>query len=65
MGIEIGLTPPPVRFHSLFMDPALPLLNKPFIKKGSVEEIEGVIDNASGFMHLNIKRNKQWQKITF
>ena len=26
--------------------------------KGSLEEIEGVNDNASAFMHLNIKANK-------
>ena len=50
-------SPPPVGFHSLFKDP-LPLHNKPFIKKGSLEEMEGVIDNASAFMHLNIKTNK-------
>ena len=31
---------------------------KPFIKKGLLEEMEGVNDNASAFMHLNVKANK-------
>ena len=31
---------------------------KPFIKKGLLEEMEGVNDNTSAFMHLNIKTNK-------
>ena len=59
VSIGIGLTSP----HPLFVfirslkTPSL-LYNKPFIKKGSFEEIEGVIDNASAFMHLNIKINK-------
>ena len=48
---------PFVCFHSLFKDPSL-FHNKPFIKKGLLEEIEGVNDNASAFMHLNIKINK-------
>ena len=30
---------------------------KPFIKKGLLEEMEWVDDNASAFMHLNIKIN--------
>ena len=58
---EIGLTlpsPPLVCFHSFLKDLPLPLYNKPFIKKGSLEEMEGVNDNASIFMHLNIKANK-------
>ena len=50
-------SPLPVCFHSLFKDPPSPLHNKPFIKKGLLEEIEGVNDNASEFMHLNIKTN--------
>ena len=35
-----------------------PLHNKPFIKKGLLEEMERVNDNARAFMHLNIKTNK-------
>ena len=63
VNIEIGLTPPlssppPVCFHLLFKDLPLPLHNKPFLKKGSLEEMEGINDNASAFMHLNIKANK-------
>ena len=58
-------SPPPVGFHSLFKDPSSPLHNKPFIKNGLLEEMEGVNDNASAFMHLNIKTNKQWQKTIF
>ena len=54
--IEIGLTPPPYLFHLLFKD--APLHNKPFIKKGSLEEMEGVNDNARAFMYLNVKANK-------
>ena len=34
------------------------LHNNPFIKKGLLEEMEGVNDNAGAFMHLNIKANK-------
>ena len=48
----------PVCFHLLFKEFFLPLHNKTFIKKGSLEEMEGVNDNASSFMHLNIKANK-------
>ena len=40
--------PPPTLWETL----------KPFIKKGLLEEMEGVNDNASAFMHLNIKANK-------
>ena len=49
---------PPVCFHSHFKDLPLPLHSKPFIKKGSLEEIKGINDNASAFMRLNIKANK-------
>ena len=38
---------PPVCFHLLFKDIPLPLHNKPFIKKRSLEEMEGVNDKAS------------------
>ena len=59
VSIEIDPSPPSVCFQSLFKDPPpLPLYNKTFIKKGSLEEMEGVNDNASAFMHLNIKTNK-------
>ena len=63
-------SPPPTRFHSLLKDPAIlhppyALHKEPFIKKGSSKEMEGVNDNASGFMHLNIKTNEEWPKITF
>ena len=51
-------SPPPVCFHSHFKDLPLPLHSKPFIKKGSLEEIKGINDNASAFMRLNIKANK-------
>ena len=27
--------------------------------------MEGVNDNASAFMHLNMKTNEEWPKITF
>ena len=30
------------------------------IKRKYKEEVEGVLDNASAFMHLNIKTNKKW-----
>ena len=59
VSIEKGLTPPLPLFvfiHSLRT--SLHLHNKPFIKNSSLEEIEGVKDNASTFMHLNIKTNK-------
>ena len=48
----------PVCFHLFFKDFFLPIHNKTFIKKGSLEEMEGFNDNASSFMHLNIKANK-------
>ena len=63
---EIGLTPPLSLFvyiHSL-RTPS-PLHNKPFIKKGLLEEIEGVNDNASGFMHVNIKQINNGKKLLF
>ena len=60
VSIEISLTSPLPRigFHSLFKDPSSPLHNKPFIKNSLLEEMEGVNDNASAFMHLNIKTNE-------
>ena len=50
-------SPSRVCFYLLFKDSS-PLHNKPFIKKSLLEEMEGVNDNASAFMHLNIKANK-------
>ena len=45
-------SPPRVCFHLHYKDPPLHYLhNKPFIKKGLLEEMEGVNDNASEFMH--------------
>ena len=69
MSIEIGLTPPlPLLvFIRSLKTPPPPhsLLHKePFIKKGSLKEIEGVDDNASAFMHRNVKINEEWPKIT-
>ena len=69
MSIEIGLTPPLpllVFIRSLKTPPSssLPLHKEPFIKKGSLKEIEGVDDNASAFMHRNVKTNEEWPKIT-
>ena len=61
MSIKIGLTPPlpsPVCFHLLFKDLPLPLHNKTFIKKGSLEEMEGVNDDTNALMRLNIKASK-------
>ena len=55
---RLNPSPPSVCFHLLIKDPPLPLQNKPFIKKSSLEEMEGVNDNASVFIHLNIKANK-------
>ena len=57
VNIEIGLTPP-LPLFVFIRSLRTPLHNKPFIKKGSLEEMEGVNDNASAFMHLNIKANK-------
>ena len=37
---------------------------RPFIKKGLLEEMEGVDDNASAFMHLNTKI-KNGKKLLF
>ena len=51
-------SPPPAHFHSLFKGTPRPLHNKPFIKKDSLEEMEGVNDNASAFIQLNVKANK-------
>ena len=64
---RFGSSPAPVCFHSLFKDPPPPsssLHNKAFIKKGLLEEIEGVNDNASAFMHLNLKI-KNGKKLLF
>ena len=70
--VTFVVPPPHVCFHSLFTERnpfPLPLLpyNASFVKKKSEkhtgvkrkhkEEIEGVHDNASAFMHLNIKTN--------
>ena len=55
---RFGSSPPPVCFHSLSLH------NKAFIKKGLLEEIEGVNDNASAFMHLNLKI-KNGKKLLF
>ena len=35
------------------------------IKRKNKEEMEGVHDNASAFMHLNIKASSSWLKLTF
>ena len=43
--------PPPVCFHSLFKEAH----SKSFLKQGLLEEMEGVNNDASAFMHLNIK----------
>ena len=59
VSIEIGLTPPLHLFVFIrFLRTPCTLRNKPFIKKGSLEEMEGVNDNASAFMHLNVKAKK-------
>ena len=52
-------SPPLVCFHSLFNEPPPPSSSqRTLIKKGSLEEMEGVDDNASALMHLNITINK-------
>ena len=60
VSIEIGLTPPLplLAFIRSLRTSFHPLYNKPFIKIGSLKEMEGVNDNASAFMHLNIKAKK-------
>ena len=59
VSIEIDLTPPsPCLFSFALQGTLPPLHNNPFIKKGLLEEIKGVNDNAGAFMHLNIKANK-------
>ena len=58
VSIEVGLTPPLSLLVLIRTLRTSPLHNKPFIKKGSLEEIGGVNNNASAFMHLNIKGNK-------
>ena len=57
VSIEIGLTPPLPLFVFIRLL-RTSFHNKPFIEKGLLEEMEGVNDNASAFMHLNIKTNK-------
>ena len=57
VNIEIGLTPP-LPLFVFIRSLRIPLHNKPFIKKSSLEEMEGVNGNASAFMHLNIKASK-------
>ena len=62
VNIEIDLTPPSPCLFSFALQgtpsPPASLHNNPFIKKGLLEEMEGVNDNAGAFMHLNIKANK-------
>ena len=62
VSIEIGLTPllPLFVFIRSLRIPLLPLFlhNKSVVKKGLLEEMKGVNDDASAFMHLNIKANK-------
>ena len=45
-------------FISSLRIPLSTLHDQPFIKKGSLEEMEGVNDNTGAFMHLNIETNK-------
>ena len=52
------LTPPPLFVFICSLRTPFPLHNKPFIKKGLLEDMEGVNDNASAFIHLKIKANK-------
>ena len=60
---RLDSSPPSIHFH-LFFKPPSPFHNKPFIEMRSLEEMEGVNDNASAFMHLNIKANNG-KKILF
>ena len=46
---------PPLFVFIRFLRTPSPLHSKPFIKKGLLEEMERVNDNASAFMHLNIR----------
>ena len=57
--------PLPLFVYIRSLRPPFPFYNKHFIKKVLSEEMEGVNDNASAFMHLNNKANIKWQKITF
>ena len=57
MEIDLTLPHPKLGFIRSLRAPS-PLHNKPFIKKDSLEEMEGVNDNANTFMHPNIKRDK-------
>ena len=59
VSIEIRLAPPlPLFVFSRSLRTPSLLYNKPFLKKGLLEEMERVNDNASAFIHLNIKTNK-------
>ena len=58
---ETGLTPPLSLFVficCLRIPLPFPLYKEPFIKKVSMQEMEGDNDNASAFMHLDVKANK-------
>ena len=67
VSIEIDLTPslPLFVFIRSLRTLLSPSTTNPLLRKRSLEEMERVNDNASAFMHVNIKANKQWQKITF
>ena len=59
VSMEIDLTLPHPKLGFIrSLRASSPLHNKPFIKKDSLEEMEGVNDNANTFMHPNIKRDK-------
>ena len=60
VSMETGLTPPlPLFVFIRSLKKLFSHLNiKPFIKKGSLEKMGGVNDDASAFKHLNIKTNK-------
>ena len=54
----MALTPPlPLFVFICSLRTPLPPPQQTLHKKSSLEEIEGVNDNASAFMHLNIKVN--------
>ena len=55
VSIEIGLTPPLPLFVFIC---SLKTSSFPSKTNSSLEEMEGVNDNASALMHLNIKANK-------
>ena len=59
VSIVIGLTPSiPLFVFIRSLRTLLPPSQQTLYEKSSLEEIEGVNDNASAFMHLNIKINK-------